>query len=339
MTHLNGFRHNGYEFQVRHFDIVKDLYGDWRDIVKEVDVVYFNYTVNPWAFAHLGFAARQAGKKIIMDLDDDVWNVMTDNPTYMTYKKDARGIKDLTSICNEVDGMTTTSLYLKNVITHNTLKRHEQIKVFPNYIDLERYSHRSPFKNTPYEINLVHFGSTTHFYDLTDSEFERGLDRIFKDYPNVIVTTIGHSIAKLANKWGARYRTDYGHTDIYKWIGEKFPVFMDQADICVVPLVDSVYNRCKSDIKRSEMGSAVKPIVAQDIRQYRECITDGVDGFLAKTADDWYYKIKSLIDDVELRRKIAIAGFERVKATKQIQDHVQDYADYFTELLTDSRSV
>lgn len=339
MKHLDGFKHNGNEFQVRHFDIVKDLYADWRNIVKDVDIVYFNYTVNPWAFAHLGFAVREAGKKIIMDLDDAVWNVMSDNPTYMTYKKDAQGIKDLTSICNEVDGMTTTSLYLKNVIVHNTRKRHEQIKVFPNYVDLKLYSHRSPPKNTPYEINLTHFGSTTHFYDLTDNEFEAGVDRIMKEYPNVIITTIGHSIAKHANKWGSRYRTDYGHTDIYRWIGEKFPTFMDQSDICVVPLVDSVYNRCKSSIKFLEMSSAMKPGVWQDIRQYREVVQDGKNGFLASSADQWYNAIKTLITDVQKRREVAENAFKTVSDGWTIQGHLEDYAEYFEGLLTGSRPV
>ena len=333
MKHLDGYKYKGYEFKIRHFDILKDMMADWRDVVKECDIVYFNYTVNPWAFAHLGFAAREAKKKIIMDLDDAVWNVMSDNPTFTTYQKGAEGINNLTSICNEVDGITTTSLYLKNVIAHNTHKRHEQIQVFPNYIDLDLYSHRSEFKDT-HEINLLHFGSTTHFYDLMDEPFEQGVDRIFKEYPNVILTTVGHSIGRYGNKWDIRYRSDYGHTDIYKWIQFKFPKFMDEADICVVPLIESVYNRCKSSIKFLEMSSAVKPGVWQNIRQYRETVQDGRNGFLASTADEWYRSIKTLIDDVQLRRRIAKGAYDTVERGWRIQDHVEDYARYFAEQLT-----
>jgi glycosyltransferase involved in cell wall biosynthesis len=195
------------------------------------------------------------------------------------------------------------------------------------------YSHRSPPKDTPYEINLVHFGSTTHFYDLTNTEFEKGIDRIFKEYPNVIITTIGHSIATHANRWGARYRTDYGHSDIYKWITLKFPQFMDDMDIAVVPLVDSVYNKCKSSIKYLEMSSAIKPGVWQDIRQYREVIQDGKNGFLASTADDWYRNIKLLLDDVQLRRYVGEKAFETVKSGWTIQKHVDEYAQYFIDEL------
>jgi glycosyltransferase involved in cell wall biosynthesis len=218
------------------------------------------------------------------------------------------------------------------LIAEETYKKHENIHVFPNYVDLDLYSYRPKFKDTM-KIQIAHFGSTTHSNDLQEKEFFQGMDRIMKEYPNVDFLSMGCHIPKYKKAWGMRYIQGFGHEDLYTWVKEKFPKFVDGVDIFVTPIVDCVYNRCKSDIKRSEAATALKPFVAQRIRQYQECITDGVDGMLCSTAEEWYIKLKKLIDDKELRRKMGIAGFERVKRDKQAKDHVKDYAEFLKKLV------
>jgi glycosyltransferase involved in cell wall biosynthesis len=332
-THLNGFETETAKFEVRLYDIHKDTTMDWVDVAREHDIIFFNYTALPWEFAKMGLMARKFNRLLILDLDDSLWDIMPDNPSYEAYKRGAISIKNFTSICNEVDYITTTNRYLRNIISFNTNKPTTKIRVLPNYIDLDNiYTHRSPFKNTN-DITLMHFGSTTHFIDLQDEVFEKGIDMIMKDYPNVVLKTVGALIPKYKYRWGRRYINDYGHQDVYKWIKERFPVFMDETDIFVCPLANNRYTRCKSDIKRLEVASASKPFVATRIRQYEESINDGVDGMLCDTSHEWYEKIKVLIDDVELRRKVGTAGFERVVRDKQAKDHAKDYAQFFEEVL------
>lgn len=329
MQHLNKLK----DFKVDIFDIHKDLVKmDWQTVAKEHDIIYLNYIGNAWAFAAMGAMARKYNRKIVFDLDDSLWNIREDNPAFKVYRQGSEALKNFTSMCDEVDYMTTTSLYLKHVITHNTRKQHDRIKVFPNYIDFKLYNHRPKFKDTS-NIRLLHFGSTTHFISLQNEEFEAGIDKIFKEFPNVTLKTVGAFIPKYKNKWGKRYEHGFGHQDVYKWIKDKFPGYMDEADIVVAPLEDNLYNSCKSDIKRTESASAKKPFIGQDIRQYKEVIDDGVDGFLADNSSDWYEKIKILIEDKKLRKKMGEAGYERIKKTKQMKDHVEDYATFFAEIL------
>jgi len=217
------------------------------------------------------------------------------------------------------------------VVVHNSRKTHDKIKVFDNYIDLSLYKYPQPFKDDGI-INLTHFGSTTHFTDLQNKSFVEGIDRIMKDYPNVNFITVGSFIPMFRQKWGQRYQNEFGNVDVYKWISDHFPGVMAKTDICVVPLENNVYTRCKSDIKRSEMSSAVKPFVAQRIRQYEAVIDDGVDGMLCDSALEWYTKIKKLIDDKELRKSMGVAGYERVKRDKQMKDHVDQYGDFFCNI-------
>uniref|UniRef100_A0A6M3J106 Putative glycosyltransferase n=2 Tax=viral metagenome TaxID=1070528 RepID=A0A6M3J106_9ZZZZ len=321
MKHLNKYK--GIETML--FNIRKET--DWLWVAKNFDVIYFNYLNNPWGFAAMGAMARHFGVKIVMDVDDALWEIHDDNPAHAVYKKGSEPLKNFTLICNEVDYITCTNEYLKNVIMFNTKKTPDKIKVFPNYVDLKLYKYKPPFKDDG-QINLTHFGSTTHFNDLVDFEFMKGVNRIMDEYPNVIFRTVGAFIPSFRAKWGGRYENTYGHQDIYQWIKTKFPDFMTESDILVCPLVDDVYNRCKSQIKWLEASSAKVPGVWQNMRQYSEVI-DGTNGILAKKDTEWYKAIKYLIDNTQKRKEMGEKAYQDVKDNWQIQNHLDEYADFF----------
>lgn len=337
MEHLNGYSDGEVEFEVTIYDPRKEELhnedqAEWTKVAKENDIIFFNYLNNPWGFAAMGAMARAHGTKLVMDLDDSLWNIKPDNPAYKVYHSGSQPIMDFTSIANEVDYITCTSDYLKHVIQNNTRKSADKIQVIPNYIDLKLYNHKPPFKNDG-RINLVHFGSTTHFADLNEPEFNKGIERIMKEYPQVNLIMIGAHIPRLKNRWSSRYTVLFGHEDVYSWIEGRFKEYMDMTDIMVVPLTNDIYNRCKSGIKYLEASSAGKPGVYQNLRQYSDLIQDGVNGFLATKDTDWYNKIKTLIDNPELRRNMGDYAYQTVEQEYQIQDNIKDYAEFFKSLL------
>jgi len=324
MKYFNGYK----DTKVIIFEIIKKM--NWLWVAKHFDIIYFNYLNNPWGFAAMGAMARHYGVKMVMDVDDAIWEIHNDNPAYEVWKKGSEGLRDFTAICNEVDYITCTNNYLKNVIINHTTKTPDKIQVFPNYIDLSTYTYRAPFKNTN-QINLTHFGSTTHFNDLRETDFERGLNRIMAEYPNVVFRTIGAFIPSYREKWGARYEQTFGDPDIYTWINKRFPTFMKESDILVVPLVDDIYNRCKSQIKWLEASSAKIPGIWQRVRQYEE-VVDGTNGILANKDTEWYKGIKYMIDNPDKRKAMGEKTFEDVKKW-QIQDHLEDYYVFFQKVL------
>lgn len=331
---LNGYKDVTTQVYDPNIEELHNAPEDWMGVMKENDIFYFNYLNNPWGFAALKVIANKEHVPVVMDIDDDIWDIHSDNVARKVYYKGSRELNNFTIICNEVDYITVTNRYLKNVVLNHTLKRPDKVVVLPNYVDLDLYKYRLPFKDTT-QIQLTHFGSTTHFDDLQEEEFFKGVDRIMKEYPNVVFESVGALITKYKNKWGQRYITTYGHQDIYHWIQDpdKFPYLMEKTDIMVVPLMDDVYNRCKSSIKWIEASSAKKPGVWQDIRQYSEVIDDGRNGFLAKTADQWYTAIKKLIDDPALRKKMGEESFNDVQKDWTIQGHREDYYQFFKKVL------
>ena len=334
--HLNGYKNKDIKFVVDQFclsDVDATNVEYWVDVANNYDIFYFNYHTVAEGFAMMGSMARKFDKKLVIDLDDALWLILHDNPAYETYKKGTEAIRVMTDIVNECDYVTCTNSYLRNVIVDHTYKRHEQIKVFPNYIDLDTYSYKPAFKDT-YDITLTHFGSTTHFTSLQNQEFVAGLEKIMSEYPNVSFMSVGCFISQFKEKWGLRYDNVWGDSDVLKWVNGRFKEYMDKTDIIIVPLSDNTYNRCKSNCKYLEASSAGKPGCYQNIRQYAETIKNGFNGFLCSTREEWYESIKCLIDDKKLRIDMGDNAYNTLQ-THTIQSHIKDYADFFTNILTE----
>jgi glycosyltransferase involved in cell wall biosynthesis len=330
MKYLDGFKTDDTEFKVDIFSSKAENKLDWEQAASRYKVFYFNYTASTWSYAAMGCFARKYGVKIVMDVDDALTYIRPDNPSYQVYKKGSKGAHDFTCILNDVDHVTVTNSYLKNVLLNDSAKAKEKISIFPNHIDLSLYKYRPEFKDNG-QIRILFFGSTTHFIDLQENPFVEGMDRIMKTYPNVILKCVGAHVGKFKYKWGQRYEVGYGDVDIYKWIENKYPGFMEESDICIAPLSLDIYNKSKSDIKYLEYSAAKKPGCYQRIRQYEETIDDGVDGMLCGSADEWFEKLSQLIESSDLRRSMGQKAFEKVE-TRQIKDHVHKYANLFSSL-------
>lgn len=331
MTHLNGYEDENVRFKVDMYDIHAKEQPNWLEIARRHDIVFLNYTVLDWQYAAMGTCVHGLNKKLVMDIDDAIWYVRKDNVVHDEIHK-LDGPYKLTCMLNDVDMVSCTNRYLRNVIMDKTTKYPDKIKIIPNFIDLSLYNHISK-PNDNYKITLLHYGSTSHFDDLLDKEFIEGIDRIMKEYPQVKFKAVGSFISDLKNKWGERYENDFGDVDIYKWIKNKFPSFMDEADIIIAPLNDVIYNRCKSDIKAIEVWSAAKPIIASNTRPYSDIIIQGVNGYVCSSAEDWYNYLKDLIHNKEKRLKMGLDGYNYVVKERQMKNKVKLYADMFKKVV------
>lgn len=303
---------------------------DWQRIAQTHDILYINYLTLPWDFSLVGMLFRKYGKKIVFDIDDLIWEIQSDNSSYETYKPGSEGRAVVTDICNEADYVTVTNLYLKNALISHTKQTYNRVEVLPNRIDLNLYNWK-PEPKEKQMIRICHFGSSSHFNDLANRNFVDGLERLMKEFPNVEFMTIGSMIGQFKRKFGMRYINDFGHQDLYTWVGMMKDKLKD-VDIWAVPLEISTYNRSKSSIKFLEMSSTGKPMVAQKIRQYEEIVEDGKNGYLAHYADDWYKNLKRLVLSHDLRVKM---GEEAYKTAEKwsIQNNIQQYADFFIKVM------
>jgi glycosyltransferase involved in cell wall biosynthesis len=107
---------------------------------------------------------------------------------------------------------------------------------------------------------------------------------------------------------------------------------MSECDIFTAPLLNTNFSKCKSNIKLLEIGAGSKPAVFSDIRQYKEIIHNGDNGYLAGIEYDWYRYLKELILDEQKRIDIGKSLYEKVYNQWQMKDGVNRYAEYFKDV-------
>ena len=94
------------------------------------------------------------------------------------------------------------------------------------------------------------------------------------------------------------------------------PKIIPSIDINLAPLEESIFNEAKSENKWVEAALCKVVTVASNFGAFKTCITDGVDGLLCDTQDDWYNKLNQAIKDKEFRKKIAENAYKNVIKNK-----------------------
>lgn len=108
-----------------------------------------------------------------------------------------------------------------------------------------------------------------------------------------------------------------------------------EVDINLAPLeIGNPFCESKSELKWFEAGIVGVPTIASATEPFREAITDGVDGFVAATEEEWREKLEKLITDKGFR----IAMGEQARKTvleKYTTENASDteYVNYLKEKL------
>lgn len=222
---------------------------DWSDLIG-VNLVFIQRPFRKSDCDLLMFAKR-LNIKVWIDYDDDILNVQQDNPVYELYSK--KETKDAVRFCTQnADAISVSTEALKYL--------REDAIVIPNSLNLDIFN----LSEATHNSNVVLWrGSHTHQKDLMTyrDEFIEISDELqcqmhFVGYKPWFI------IEGLANK---------------KWVSVQsldiiqFHAFLqgDRPKVVVVPLVDNVFNDCKSNIAWIEASMAGALTVAPDKPEWR----------------------------------------------------------------------
>lgn len=90
-------------------------------------------------------------------------------------------------------------------------------------------------------------------------------------------------------------------------------------DVGLMPLRDSPWERGKCGYKLIQYMACGLPVVASPVGANVEIVSDGVDGFLASTDEQWEQSLMRLCDDVALRCEMGKRGRSKVEASFSVQ--------------------
>ncbi|MCX2560550.1 glycosyltransferase [Acetobacter farinalis] len=81
-------------------------------------------------------------------------------------------------------------------------------------------------------------------------------------------------------------------------------------DIAIAPLeAGTLFCDAKSELKFFEAALAGVPAIVSPTTPFRQCVVDGVSGFLADTPEEWDRALRTLIDNPALRHTMADAAY------------------------------
>lgn len=106
-------------------------------------------------------------------------------------------------------------------------------------------------------------------------------------------------------------------------------------DINLAPLeIGNPFCEAKSEVKFFEAGILGIPTVASATQTFQEVISDGKDGFIANTQDEWIEKLEKLIISQELRKKMGEEA--RIKSLREYtmkNSYNEEYYNYLRNVV------
>lgn len=247
---------------------------------------------------------KKQGKEIIFETDDLLYD-----PEYLNHVDYLQNINPLEKPLYEnglggdivnnpyVKVCTTTTLYLAEKLE----KRGKKVFVVKNKLnkwDIELMD--EILKNKPAshgKIRIGYFsGTASHnkdFGTITDV-----LARILEKHSDVELFLAGPLEIEEKLKIFENQIKQVPFMSREKMYGE-----MALMDINLAPLeIGNPFCESKSELKWFEAGALEVPTVAAGTGPFREAISDGADGFVAGSEEEWMEKLERLIENPELRK-------------------------------------
>lgn len=278
-------------------------------------------------FKQLIELAHKYNKPVFYDIDDLVYDTSyTDQLDYVktlgkqekeAYDSGVRSYGKLMELC---DAFITSTTDLKNEL----LKLGKPVYLNRNLaseelISISEQAIAKTIKDKK-KIKIGYFsGSITHNenFDLIRS----AILKILKEFPQTELHLVGHLTIpdEMEN-----YKKQLIVHDFLDWT--LLPSLVAEMDINLAPLVDTVFNRAKSEIKWLEAALVGVTTVASDIGSFSEIITNETTGVLV--ADGmWYEQLKDLIDNKTKLEFLGNNAKRKVISTYKTTKHKDEFIE------------
>ena len=206
------------------------------------------------------------------------------------------------------------------------------VKVFENQLS-ELPPHRD-FKAeiASHQPTVIFFGALNRdrdFYELLPA-----INKIAAEYGDNILFKV---IAKTAlfETIETPNKVFIGKKEIYDGQYVPYNIYEQElrsSHISLLPLKDNIFNRSKSDLKFIECAGNGSVVLASPT-VYSNTVKDGETGFIYHDVNEFYNKLKLLINNSQKRCEVAEKAYDYVKHNRLLSQHYEERWDWYNELI------
>lgn len=226
------------------------------------------------------------GKKVVYDLDDNLWHIPASNPAHNMFP--APMLKTTKKIIQSCDYVTVSTEPLKQWMLKEGFN--DKIVVVPNMlVDVLEFKERDNSK-----IRIGYAGSPTHVgdfsYRLTDA-----LRKLKREHDCELVF-MGYNPIKGSE-------TEYSS-------GCKVENYLEtlndlNLDIALAPLASNLFNECKSNLKFLEYSACSFTTIASPVYPYINTLKYATTGDIVGDEREWFRQLLKMVEDRDNRIRMA----------------------------------
>ena len=180
----------------------------------------------------------------------------------------------------------------------------EKVEILPSVVDLERYSVDPPGRHERFTIGWIGSPATKHYLHL----IAPALADLCKDNRARVVLVGAGSI-----------ELPHVPLEILPWSEETEVASIQDFDVGIMPLPDDPWTRGKCGYKLIQYMACGRPVVASPVGVNEEIVEGNVNGFIARTAEDWVRLLTTLRNDPNLCKRMGMAGRKKVEERYSLQ--------------------
>jgi glycosyltransferase involved in cell wall biosynthesis len=264
------------------------------DYLLEYDTIYVQ-RLHDWESFYVLEKLKKAGRRIVYDMDDDIFSLTPDNPAFHVISRDNQ--QAAVACMKLADVVTTTTAVLQHRLAQ--VLDGEWPEIIPNALDVDDGWLDTDKTGSPDGLKRIFWqGSATH---AEDWEVCIGaVDRIMQEYQNVHLVLLGYLppvvIERLQSQQHWKGKVEHlGFNDVETY----FQIIRHvRADVGIAPLSPKPFNEGKSPIRWLEMTCIGMPVVASNMEPYSSVIRHGGSGWLVNpNVDEWYSRLKTCLDN------------------------------------------
>jgi glycosyltransferase involved in cell wall biosynthesis len=259
-------------------------------------------------FGYLYFFGK---KKFIIELDD-AWFHRYDAHKYLIVRLLLGG--KIRRLMNRSSLLIAGNQYIAD---YGKAAGAKYIEIIPTVVDVDRYKKYQISKESPdnSEINQILDFSPKKENEITKPVIGWiGSPATTKFLLSIsdIIKTIDHDGIASFVAIGADYQqVKMLPIKVIPWCEQKEIELLNQFDIGIMPLIDSLFERGKCGFKIIQYMASGLPVVASPVGANESIVLPNVTGFLAKTEDDWFKYLSELCKDSKLRHLMGVEGLNR----------------------------